>query len=75
MTRYRCRCHGSTYNILGEKLKQGPAERGMDRFPVSIEEGVVVVDTSQRVSGPPNLGPERLAFRDAHPWEATCAEL
>ena len=38
-------------------------------------EGVVVVDTSQRVSGPPNLGPERLAFRDAHPWEATCAEL
>ena len=40
-----------------------------------VEEGVVVVDTSQRVSGPPNLGPERLAFRDAHPWEATCAEL
>ncbi|HET6380414.1 MAG TPA: Rieske 2Fe-2S domain-containing protein [candidate division Zixibacteria bacterium] len=75
VTRYRCRCHGSTYNILGEKLKQGPAERGMDRFPVSVEDGVVVVDTSQRISGPPNLGPERLAFRDAHPWEAACAEL
>ncbi|MEO6577433.1 MAG: Rieske 2Fe-2S domain-containing protein, partial [Candidatus Limnocylindria bacterium] len=30
--RFECRCHGSTYNILGEKLEKGPAERGMDRF-------------------------------------------
>jgi nitrite reductase/ring-hydroxylating ferredoxin subunit len=74
VTRYRCRCHGSTYNILGEKLEKGPAERGMDRFPVTIESGVVVVDTSQRIAGAPNLGPERVEFRDAHPWEATCAE-
>ena len=22
--RIRCRCHGSTYNVLGEKLKEGP---------------------------------------------------
>ncbi|MGI8999623.1 MAG: ubiquinol-cytochrome c reductase iron-sulfur subunit, partial [Candidatus Limnocylindria bacterium] len=30
--RFQCRCHGSTFNILGEKLAKGPAERGMDRF-------------------------------------------
>ena len=52
--RFECRCHGSTYNILGEKLQKGPAERGMDRFAVMIEEdGTVVVDTREILSGAP----------------------
>ncbi len=71
--RIRCRCHGSTYNVLGEKLKEGPAERGLDRFAVSIErDGTVVIDTSQITQGAPNLGPDRLVFSDPHPWGATC---
>lgn len=75
VTRYQCRCHRSTYNILGEKLKEGPAERGLDRFAVRIEaDGMVVVDTSQITRGAPNRGPDALGFRDPHPWDATCSE-
>jgi Rieske Fe-S protein len=73
LSRITCRCHGSTYNVLGEKMKEGPAERGLDRFAVRIEDdGTVVIDTSQVIRGAPNLGPARLAFADPHPWDATC---
>jgi nitrite reductase/ring-hydroxylating ferredoxin subunit len=75
VTRYQCRCHQSTYNILGEKMFKGPAERGLDRFAVLIEDdGTIVIDTSQLTKGPPNVGPENLTFVDAHAWEATCSE-
>ena len=68
--RFECRCHGSTYNILGEKLEKGPAERGMDRFAVLIEEdGTVVIDTREVISGPP-VG--TLTFTDPHPPDAGC---
>ncbi|HET7684819.1 MAG TPA: Rieske 2Fe-2S domain-containing protein [Candidatus Limnocylindria bacterium] len=71
--RFHCRCHGSVYNILGEKLGNGPADRGMDRFPVTIgDDGVVVVDTSQRIMGPPARGIDGVSFRDAFPFEYTC---
>jgi cytochrome b6-f complex iron-sulfur subunit len=50
---FQCPCHGSVYNIIGEYL-QGPAPRGMDRFPISIQgDGTVLVDTSTIVEGPP----------------------
>ena len=75
VTRYQCRCHQSTYNILGEKMFKGPAERGLDRFAVMIEQdGMIVIDTAQYTQGPPNRGPEHLAFTDPHPWDATCEE-
>lgn len=75
ITRYQCRCHRSTYNILGEKMHEGPAERGLDRFAVRIDDdGMIVIDTSQRIQGPPNRGEEALSFHDPQPWEATCAE-
>jgi nitrite reductase/ring-hydroxylating ferredoxin subunit len=75
VTRYQCRCHQSTYNILGEKMFKGPAERGLDRFAVTIEQdGMIVIDTAQYTQGPPNRGPEHLAFTDPHPWDATCEE-
>jgi Rieske Fe-S protein len=71
--RILCRCHHSTYNILGEKLSQGPAERGLDRFAVRLEaDGTLIVDTSEITKGAPNLGPDHLVFSDPHPWEATC---
>jgi Rieske Fe-S protein len=75
VTRYQCRCHRSTYNILGEKMHEGPAERGLDRFAVRIEpDGMIVVDTSQITRGEPNRGPDGLSFVDPHPWDATCSE-
>jgi len=73
LKRFTCRCHGSTYNILGEKLKNGPAARGMDRFAVSINaDGVVVIDSSQITAGALERGPDHLVFTDAHPWDAVC---
>jgi Rieske Fe-S protein len=73
VTRYQCRCHQSTYNILGEKMKVGPAERGLDRFAVLIEDdGTIVIDTALYTQGPPNLGAEHVAFNDGHAWDAAC---
>lgn len=50
--RFECPCHGSVYNIRGEYI-QGPAPRGMDRFPLKIDGGRVLVDTGSVVEGPP----------------------
>jgi cytochrome b6-f complex iron-sulfur subunit len=49
---FECPCHGSKYNRVGEK-KGGPAPRGLDRFPVSVSGGNIVVDTKAPVLGPP----------------------
>ncbi len=49
---FECLCHGSKYNVIGEK-RDGPAPRGMDRFAHRIEDGVYIVDTSVKISGPP----------------------
>jgi cytochrome b6-f complex iron-sulfur subunit len=74
LKRFTCRCHGSTYNILGEKLKQGPAQRGMDRFAVEIgANGVVVIDTSQYTYGAlDRQDPRFLTFVDAAPYDRKC---
>jgi cytochrome b6-f complex iron-sulfur subunit len=51
-SRFECPCHGSVYNVVGEYI-QGPAPRGMDRFPIEIrDDGHVYVDTSSVVEGP-----------------------
>lgn len=49
---FECPCHGSQYNLAGEK-KGGPAPRGMDRFATSVTGGVLTVDTGTIVQGPP----------------------
>jgi nitrite reductase/ring-hydroxylating ferredoxin subunit len=73
LNRFQCRCHGSTFNIMGEKMRAGPAQRGMDRFPVTIDAaGFVHLDTSQRIAGPPSRAADTLTFDDGHPFEATC---
>ena len=33
------------------------------------------MDTSQLTQGAPNLGPDRLVFRDPYPLDATCDVL
>ena len=69
--RFECRCHGSTYNILGEKLEKGPAERGMDRFAVLLEaDGTVLIDTREILRGAPE---GIVTFTDPHPADAGCS--
>ncbi|PSO56071.1 MAG: hypothetical protein BRC31_00110 [Actinobacteria bacterium QS_5_72_10] len=50
---FECACHGSQYNRWGE-YKGGPAPRGLDRFNTTVtDNGALMVDTSQVVTGPP----------------------
>ncbi|MGH8906767.1 MAG: ubiquinol-cytochrome c reductase iron-sulfur subunit [Egibacteraceae bacterium] len=51
---FECPCHGSRYNRWGE-YEFGPAPRCLDRFPVIIHDGKVIVDTSptRLFTGPP----------------------
>jgi len=48
---FECQCHGSQYNRNGEK-KGGPAPRGLDRFPLTVDGGRVSVDTGIIITGP-----------------------
>jgi cytochrome b6-f complex iron-sulfur subunit len=45
---FNCPCHSSLFNRQGE-VTGGPAPRPMDMFPVSLEEGRLVVDTSRPI--------------------------
>jgi cytochrome b6-f complex iron-sulfur subunit len=49
---FECPCHGSKYRLNGEYYG-GPAPRGLDRFPITVEGGKVVVDTGDLQTGPP----------------------
>ncbi len=49
---FECPCHGSKYNQAGE-YQLGPAPRGMDRFPLTVADGRVMVDTADLQLGPP----------------------
>jgi cytochrome b6-f complex iron-sulfur subunit len=49
---FECPCHGSKYRLTGEYYG-GPAPRGLDRFPISVKGGKVVVDTGTVEVGPP----------------------
>lgn len=48
---FECPCHGSKYNRAGE-YKLGPAPRGLDRMVMTVENGVVTVDTGNVITGP-----------------------
>ncbi len=49
---FECPCHGSQYNRVGEK-KGGPAPRGMDRFPMTVNAAQqLLVDTGTVILGP-----------------------
>ena len=48
---FRDPCSGSTWDLEG-KLAFGPAFRGLDRHPVHVEYGRILVDTETRICGP-----------------------
>ncbi len=45
---FHCPCHSSLFNRQGE-VTGGPAPRPLDLFPVSLQDGNLVVDTGQPV--------------------------
>jgi len=48
---FECQCHGSQYNIAGEK-KAGPAPRGMDHFPATLAANDdLTIDTGNVITG------------------------
>lgn len=54
---FECPCHGSVFNAAGEWIS-GPSPRGMDRYPLQITEGRVLVNTTVLEEGAP-LGSRR----------------
>jgi cytochrome b6-f complex iron-sulfur subunit len=48
---FECPCHGSQYNRVGER-KGGPAPRGLDHFDISVDGGLVSVNTGAVRIGP-----------------------
>ncbi|MBW7885062.1 MAG: Rieske 2Fe-2S domain-containing protein [Caldilineaceae bacterium] len=51
-SRFECPCHGSKFTREGYYI-EGPAPRSLDTFPLTIEEGEVVVDTGKKTTGSP----------------------
>jgi cytochrome b6-f complex iron-sulfur subunit len=49
---FECPCHGSKYNEAGE-YQLGPAPTGLQRFPITVDAGNLMVDTSTLNPGPP----------------------
>jgi len=41
-----CKCHHSKFNLDGSRI-EGPSKRGLDRFPVKVENGKAVVSFSK----------------------------
>lgn len=46
----QCPCHGSLYNGKTGDLIHGPATRPLDYFPVTVENGTVIVDTGKVIT-------------------------
>lgn len=50
-TRFECPCHGSKFTREGAYI-EGPAPRGMDEYATEVVDGIILVDTSEVISGP-----------------------
>jgi len=50
--RFECPCHGSKYDLAGEWI-EGPSPHGMNRRPLEVRDGRVVVDLGTIEEGPP----------------------
>jgi len=47
---FECPCHGTVFNRAGDH-QTGPAPRGMDQYKVEVVDGVIVIDTTETISG------------------------
>jgi cytochrome b6-f complex iron-sulfur subunit len=45
---FACPCHASVFDMTGSVIKS-PAPRALDRFPITIENNVIRVDTGRRI--------------------------
>ena len=70
---FECPCHGSKYNLAGERMPGSPAPAGLWRFPLEIEGNVVLVDTSKPSAQPP-LGTDTIRQPPAGPNCIAAAE-
>jgi cytochrome b6-f complex iron-sulfur subunit len=59
-SRFFCPCHASSFDIHGN-VENPPAPRALDTFPVTIEDGQVIVDTGQ-VQSRDAFTPEQLVY-------------
>lgn len=60
--RFNCPCHGSQFSENGDVLNP-PAPRPLVRFPITIVEGMVSVDTSELIERS-TVSPSDWAFED-----------
>lgn len=49
--RFECPCHGSVFDLGGERIS-GPTPRGMDRFDLAVAKGKLIVNTGVISDGP-----------------------
>jgi len=55
-----CPCHASSFDIVGD-VENPPAPRALDTFPVYIDAGQVIVDTSS-IQTRDNFAPDQLVY-------------
>ncbi len=55
-----CPCHASSFDIVGD-VENPPAPRALDTFPVIIDAGQVIVDTSS-IQTRDNFAPDQLVY-------------
>ncbi|MEX2393643.1 MAG: Rieske 2Fe-2S domain-containing protein [Actinomycetota bacterium] len=70
---FECPCHGSKYNLAGERQPGSPAPAGLWRFALEIVDGQVIVDTSKSLAQPP-LGTDTIRQPPAGPLCIAAAE-
>jgi cytochrome b6-f complex iron-sulfur subunit len=58
--RFFCPCHASSFDLHGD-VQNPPAPRALDTFPVTIEDGQVIVNTGQKISRD-SYEPAQLAY-------------